>query len=70
MSRDNYPHYYTLFIRDPEDGTWSPQFGDTIRACVVQEKRDTYHGLKGHIWHTEYLPDNAETFAYAATIEG
>jgi hypothetical protein len=55
--------YYTLFIK--EDGTWSPQFGDYVRKVVSDEKRDSYRGLKGHIWKADGLPTFAECTAYA-----
>jgi hypothetical protein len=33
--------YYMLFTREG-DGYWHPQFGDYLRATVMQEERDTY----------------------------
>jgi hypothetical protein len=58
--------YYTLLIK--EDGVWAPQFGDYVRSVVAQEKRDSYHGLKGHIWKCDHLPTVNECFAYAAGL--
>ena len=57
--------YYTMYIKEP-DGLWFVQFGDYVRKVVTDEKRDSYRGLKGHIWKCDHLPTTAECEAYAA----
>lgn len=36
--------YFMIYTRD--DGEWSPQFGDSDRECVEQERIDTYLGQR------------------------
>ncbi len=37
--------YHMIFVRDGSQ--WSPQFGDSDRECVNQERIDTYLGERG-----------------------
>lgn len=37
--------YHMIFVRD--GSTWSPQFGDSDKECVQQEREDTYLGERG-----------------------
>ena len=39
--------YYMIFTRDSAAASWAPQFGDSDRECVMQERADTYVRQRG-----------------------
>lgn len=56
--------YFVLFT-DTGEG-FAPQFGDWSRACVEQERRDTYKGERFRI--EAFFPNDDGSAPYQGTI--